>query len=529
MTRPASGFTDETSPPLGALGALDDRPAVVEPGRGRVSYAELERLADCVAGRLRQLGVEPGARIGIYARRSCDVIAVMLGALRADCTYVPVDPGAPVERNAEIHTDCGVHATIVEERFAAGYCEATRRLGGAIDLQPIGSVGLGRAIREWARDGDGCGNELAVHRTASPSELACILYTSGSTGRHKGWMMSRTAIEALARWGHGVFGTSDTDVFANHAPFNFGMSLFDIYSSLTYGAALVLLPDEVRQFATHVVDHISRERVTILFATPAILSLIAALDDLEARDLSALRLIVFGGEVFPAPPLRTLRRRLPHPRYFNCWGSTETNIGTYYELHPEDDCDAPPPIGHPCEHYEARVVGVGGDAVAAGTIGELQLRGAGLTTGYVNQPTLTEERLLRTADGGPPWYRTCDLVVELPSGDLRYAGRIGRMVKLRGYRVEPGEIETRLYEHPQIKEASVVPVDGPRGVQLVAHLSGARLSIVELKEFCAAKLPPYMIPERFVFHAALPRNARGKIDFQSLRATSPPDIGVTPR
>jgi acyl-CoA synthetase (AMP-forming)/AMP-acid ligase II len=316
-------------------------------------------------------------------------------------------------------------------------------------------------------------------------------------------------------------------VFANHAPFNFGMSLFDIYASLTCGAALVLLPDEVRQFATHVVDLVSRERVTIVFATPAILSRIAALEDLESRDLSALRVIVFGGEVFPAPPLRTLRRRLPHPRYFNCWGSTETNIGTYYELPAEAEFDAPPPIGRPCEHYEARVVGRDGHVVAAGTVGELQLRGEGLTTGYVNQPALTAERIIASPAGGPPWYRTSDLVVELPSGDLRYAGRIGRMVKLRGYRVEPGEIETRLYEHPQIKEASVVSVDGPGGVRLVAHLSGTRLSIVELKEFCAVKLPPYMIPEQFVFHAALPRNARGKIDFQSLRATSVQDVSRT--
>jgi acyl-CoA synthetase (AMP-forming)/AMP-acid ligase II len=112
------------------------------------------------------------------------------------------------------------------------------------------------------------------------------------------------------------------------------------------------------------------------------------------------------------------------------------------------------------------------------------------------------------------------LVVELPSGDLRYVGRIGRMVKLRGYRVEPGEIETRLHQHPEIKEVGVVPVDGPRGTRLVAHLSGKRLAVVDLKEFCAVKLPPYMIPERFVFHAALPRTSRGKIDFDSLRAQS---------
>jgi acyl-CoA synthetase (AMP-forming)/AMP-acid ligase II len=111
-------------------------------------------------------------------------------------------------------------------------------------------------------------------------------------------------------------------------------------------------------------------------------------------------------------------------------------------------------------------------------------------------------------------------VVELPTGDLRYAGRIGRMVKIRGYRVEPGEIETRLYEHPRIKEVGVVAVEGPRGIQLVAHVSGERVPVVELKEFCAVKLPPYMIPERFVFHAALPRTSRGKIDFDGLRQTT---------
>jgi len=245
------------------------------------------------------------------------------------------------------------------------------------------------------------------------------------------------------------------------------------------------------------------------------------MDDLESHDLAALRLVVFGGEVFPAPPLRTLLRRLPHPRYFNCWGSTETNIATHYEIPLDAVFDGPPPIGRPSEHYEARVVGPHGEAVSAGTIGELQLRGEGLATGYLNQPGLNAERLLQAADGGLPWYRTCDLVVALPSGDLRYAGRIGRMVKLRGYRIEPGEIETRLYEHPQIKEVGVVAADGPRGVQLVAHVSGTRVSAVELKEFCAMKLPPYMIPERFVFHAALPRTSRGKIDFESLRQGSP--------
>ena len=511
-----------TAQPVGPLGALDARPAIIEPGRGRISYTDLDRLADLVAGRWRQLGVAPGARIGIYARRSSDAIAAMLGTLRAGCVYVPVDPRAPVERNAQIHIECGAHATLIEDRFEAGYREAVRRLGGTIDTQAIGPVGLGRAIHEWAAITVGFGPERHEDDSTSRSRLACILYTSGSTGRPKGWMMSRRAIEAHVRWCRTLLQPTPSDVFANHAQFNFGMSLFDIYSSLASGASLVLIPDEIRHDARRVVDLLAQERVTIWFSGPAILSLIAQLDRLESDCLAPLRVIAFAGEVFPVPQLTTLRTRLPHPRYFNFYGSTETNVAAYHELPDGIELDGPPPIGRPCEHYEARVVGPDGEVVSAGRAGELQLRGEGLTTGYWNQPTLTAEKMMEASDGGPPWYRTGDLVVELSTGELRYSGRIGRMVKLRGYRVEPGEIEARLYEHPQISEVGVVPAEGPGGPALVAHLSvasGARLSIIELKEFCAVKLPPYMIPERFVFHAGLPRTSTGKIDLQSLRAS----------
>jgi len=156
-----------------------------------------------------------------------------------------------------------------------------------------------------------------------------------------------------------------------------------------------------------------------------------------------------------------------------------------------------------------------------GEIGELQLRGAALMTGYWNQPQWQTEKTSPATDGGRPWYRTGDLVVSLPSGELQYAGRIGRMIKLRGYRVEPAEIEARLYQHSAIYEVGVVPVERPGGLQLVAHvstLSGERLSMVELKEFCALKLPPYMIPEQFEFHVSLPRTSRGKIDLHGLAA-----------
>jgi amino acid adenylation domain-containing protein len=501
------------------LGAVDDRPAIVEPGHGSLSYADLDGLADRIANRLRNLGVAPGARIGLYVRRSSDAIAAMLGTLRAGCAYVPVDPRAPVDRIVEILTDCRVLTTFVDERFEDAYRDALKRAGEArVSIQRRGPVGLGKGIEDWATTGSGSDGVERRDDADLRSDLACLLYTSGTTGQPKGWMMSRKAIEAHVRWCHQLLAPTRDDVFANHAQFNFGMSLFDIYSSLGCGASLVLVPDEVRQHAPRLVDLMARERISIWFSGPAVLSLVGQLGDLGSRDLSRLRVLAFAGEVFPLRQLNTLRSRLTHPRYFNFYGTTETNVAAYYELPKDGELEAPPPLGRPCDHYEARVVAQDGAVAAPGSPGELQLRGAGLTTGYWNSPMLTE-KMTQPVDGSEPWFRTSDLVLQLPTGDLRYAGRIGRMVKLRGYRVEPGEIEARLYQHALIKEVGVVPTEGVSGLELVAHVStatGERLPAVALKEFCAVKLPAYMIPGRFEFHPSLPRTSTGKIDLQSL-------------
>jgi acyl-CoA synthetase (AMP-forming)/AMP-acid ligase II len=264
-----------------------------------------------------------------------------------------------------------------------------------------------------------------------------------------------------------------------------------------------------------VLDVIEREGVTIWFSGPAILTGMASTPGLEERDLRSLRVVAFAGEAFPAAPLEMLRRGLRGPRYMNFYGSTETNVAAWYELPESRTFSHPPPIGRPCAHYAARIEPLPGEP--AGSPGELWLRGPGLDAGYLGRPELTAERLVPAPNGGPPWYRTGDLVERLPDGNLRHAGRIGRMLKLRGYRVEPGEIERRLQDHPRISEAAVVPEEGPRGLRLVGHVAGERLPAVELKRFCAALLPAYMVPERFVHHVALPRNLRGKIDFAALR------------
>jgi amino acid adenylation domain-containing protein len=513
---------------VGDLGAADDRPAIVEPQRGAICYADLDRLANDVAGRLKNLGVAPGSRIGLYLRRSSDAIAAMLGTLRAGCAYVPVDPRAPVERIVDTHVDCGVQLTFVEERFHDGYRDAfLRRSGKTPSIQRTASVGLGAAIRQWAHAVDDAAGLLPSSPMSSNDDLACLLYTSGTTGQPKGWMMTRTAIAVHASWSRRVLSPTRDDVFANHAQFSFGMSLFDIYSSLSCGASLVLVPEEARQHAPSIIDLMDRERISIWFSGPAILSLIGKSAELTSRDLSALRVVAFAGEVFPFAHLNLLRERLPHPRYFNFYGSTETNVAAYYELPAGQSANGAAPMGRPCEHYQARVVDGGGHSVAAGEPGELQLRGGGLLAGYWNQPALTEEKRAHTTDEGGPWFRTGDLVMQR-SGELQYAGRIGRMVKLHGYKVEPGEIEARLYEHPSLREVGVIPNEGSSGPELVAHcstLTGERVSTVELKEFCAVKLPAYMVPARFEFYECLPRTSSGKIDLRSLASSANRMVG----
>lgn len=500
---------------LGTLAAADDRVAIVEPGHGRLTYAELDHLADVAAARFRALGIAPGDRIGLALRRSADAIAAMLGALRAGAAYVPLDPRAPVERNVDAWLDCGVRVVLVEQEAETAIRAAVTARGGQLSVHGVGECGGGTALQAWAAAG--AAGALPPRTIVAP-DLAYILYTSGSTGLPKGVVMSRGAVESFVDWTRRFLQPTRDDVFGSHAQFNFAISVFDIYTSLASGAALAIVPDEIRLFAPRVAELFETERVTIWFSGAAILM---QLSGLELGDrLASLRILGFAGEPFPVTRLRALRRHVPRTRTFNFWGSTETNIGVHHELPVGVDLEDTPPIGRPCDHFEARViVPDDGSPAPVGTPGELQLRGPALMSGYWNQPSLTADKLVDAADGRGRWYRTGDMVTTLPSGDLRYVGRLGRMVKLRGYRVEPGEVEACLYGHPEVKEAAVVPRDGREGLELVGHLattSGAPLSAIKLREFCARRLPAYMIPAAFVFHDALPRTSSGKIDLRAL-------------
>ena len=243
---------------------------------------------------------------------------------------------------------------------------------------------------------------------------------------------------------------------------------------------------------------------------------------LTKHDYSSLRLVLFAGEVFPVKYLRRLKTLIPKPQYFNLYGPTETNVCTFYEIPDQiaDDRSEPYPIGITPSHLKSEIVDVNHKAVVAGEEGELYISGDAVMPGYWNLPEQTM-RALSIDSSGCSWFRTGDIVVEESDGNYRFVGRRDRMIKRRGYRVELGEIECCLHQHPKVCEAAVLAIkdeeEWTKVKAFVTTTDGKRLSLIQMKTFCASILPLYMVPDLFAFRQRLPKTSTGKVDYQKLR------------
>lgn len=494
--------------------------AVVEPGEGSVTYRELAGLSDRVRDRLHASGVLSGDRVGIYMRKSIDAVAAIHGILRAGAAYVPVDSGAPPKRNAYILNNCGVKLAVVERRFADRLRAEMEALGALPDFLFVDDVGGGLALGK-ALDTAGAA-AVTSDALVAPQDLAYILYTSGSTGKPKGVMLSHENGASFVDWCSEVFAPRSDDRFSSHAPFHFDLSILDVHVALKHGATLVLIDEDIGKDPVRLAPLIAEQKITCWYSAPSILSLLAQFGNLGAHDYSALRLVLFAGEVFPIKHLRALTTLLPGPRYFNLYGPTETNVCTFYEVLPPipPERSVPVPIGKVCSHLEGKVLDADGSEVPRGREGELCIAGRGVMQGYWSLLEQTS-RAFHNDASGRRWYKTGDIVVEADDGNYTYLGRRDRMVKRRGYRVELGEIETGLYRHAAIKEAAVIAVpDEEAGVKIKAFLSCRevkRPSLIELKRFCSEQLPLYMIPDQFVWCEALPKTSTDKVDYQRLK------------
>jgi amino acid adenylation domain-containing protein len=499
-----------------------DHVAVEEESGVGIPYRDLDALSDRVRDRLARLGVRSGDRVGLCLPKTIDAVAAIFGILKAGAAYVPVDPTGPPARDAFILADCGVSAVFVAAALRDGLARELERLGAAPHLLVLDGPTGGRGLEAWlSREAALDAAPPVASRDPAPEERAYVLYTSGSTGRPKGVILSHGNAESFVEWCAATFEPRDGDRFSSHAPLHFDLSILDLYLPVRQGATVVLIGEKTGKEPAAIAALIERARLSVWYSTPSILRLLTQYGRLRERDCSALRLVLFAGEVFPTAHLRVAVEQLPGAAWFNLYGPTETNVCTYHPIPTPipPDRTAPFPIGRVCEQLEAMVVDPSGQPVARGSEGELCIRGPNVMQGYWNLPEATARAFLGD-DPRDRWYRTGDLVVEEQGGIYRYLGRRDRMVKKRGYRVELGEVEACLHHHPQVFEAAVVAVeDGGGDLRVVGHVAtagGERLSIIALKRFCAERLPVYMVPDAFRLHDRLPKTSTDKVDYQTL-------------
>ena len=483
-----------------------DAPAV-RATDGALTYAGLDREAEQVARGLLALGLRRGDRVALWHEKSWRIVAAMQGALRAGMPYVPIDPQTPPERARQILRDCAAAVVVTNgeraERLRPGLGPvAFIILDGAprSDLPGLGWEALGSLADPVPAAG------------GQPSDLAYVLYTSGSTGRPRGVCLSHHNALAFVRWWANELHLSPADRVANHAPFSFDLSVFDLYASFAAGACVCLLPEAAAFVPGRVVDFLLRESITIWYSVPSVLRLLLEHGPLAEIPSRALRwrALLFAGEVFPIKYVRELRRHWPAVRLLNLYGPTETNVCTFYEVTGDipDDRIEPLPIGRACSGDRIWAMRTDGTPAGPGDEGELWVEGPTVMLGYYGQPP----------QGGQP-YATGDLVRALPGGDFVFLGRRDDMVKVRGYRIEPAEVEAALLAHPAVRDAAVIAVgEGPAG-RLVAFVEAREvpLPLLALKQHLAAHLPRYMIIDEARYLPALPRTATGKVDRLQLK------------
>jgi amino acid adenylation domain-containing protein len=397
---------------------------------------------------------------------------VMQAVLRLGAVYVPVSPVHPPDRVLRIAADCAASLLVTDRPGDAGT--------GITTVVPA-ELSSAPAPRSTAR------------AALSPDDPVYILYTSGSTGAPKGVVLTDRNAMAFVEWACATTGLCSNDRLANHASFNFDLSVFDLYAAFRAGACVQLIPEALGQVAPLLTDLVEDAGITVWYSVPSVL--IRMMDaELLDRGPGSLRCCVFAGEPFPLAAVKRLRAAWPGVRMFNWYGPTETNVCTSYEVTAADLSRTDPlPIGSACC----------GDTVELDDDGQILVIGPTVMRGYWGRPGHT----------GP--YHTGDLARRDADGLLHYLGRSDDLVKVRGHRVEPGEIEVVLGEHEDVDRAAVlVAGSGPeaRIHAVVRPRDGRGPGLAELRRFCAERLPLYLLIDELHLVDALPVNANGKVD-----------------
>ncbi len=510
----------ETPYPPRALHALfaeqaartPDAPALVFDGR-TVAYAELDAAANRLAQHLIRCGAAPETVVGVVAERTPETAIALLAVLKAGAAYLPLDPSYPADRLRYMLADSGARLIVSHGALPAG-----------LDAGRLADADLPRVVDPMLD-----AERIAACPAVAPSvpadaeSLAYVIYTSGSTGRPKGVAVPHRGVPNLASWKATRLGQRADDRALQFASLSFDAAVEELFGAWLIGGTLVMAPREALMPGEPLRETLRRERITFATLPPSVLAM------LDPADFPDLRVVVSAGEALPAS---VAARWADAVELHNAYGPTETTVSAASgRVMPGrvtadggavngDAADGiAPDIGRPLENVRAAVLDGAGRLVPPGVPGELYIGGAGVARGYLGRPALTAERFVPDAYGERPgarWYRTGDRVRWTREGTLQYLGRMDAQVKVRGFRIEPGEVERVLLAHPGVREARVlVRQDAPGEKRLVAYVAG-EVDGDALRAHLRGSLPEYMVPGAFVVLDALPRTPNGKLDVRAL-------------
>ncbi|ASW55624.1 non-ribosomal peptide synthetase [Plantactinospora sp. KBS50] len=494
-----------------------------------LSYAELNAAANRAARRLRALGVGPESLVGVHMRPSLERLTGILAILKAGGAWVPLDPDYPADRlefmieDADVRVvlsdpglpDLGPTAVVPVRDWADGAVATGNTTTGATTGNTGTGTGTGTGTDGGGADGDNL--DLPI----DPATAAYVIYTSGSTGRPKGVIVEHRQVVNFVQGMVAHWPLDEHDRFLQFASLNFDVSVMDMFLAIGSGGTAVFGSRETLMSPPRLAELMRAQRITFACLPPAVLNLITG------EPLPDQRVLISAGEELSSELVRSWLR--PGLRLCNGYGPTEVTIGaTMMELQPDDI--TPPPIGMPKPNYRAYVLDRNLRPVPVGVAGELHLGGPGVARGYLNRPDLTAEKFVDDPfvdDPDARMYRTGDLVRRRPDGNIVFLGRIDGQIKIRGLRVELGEIETAMTAHEAVAQSAVVVRDDPSGEkQLVGYArlvpDGPGVSVADLRQHLSQRLPAYMVPVHLLLLDAFPLNASGKIDRSALPE---PEVG----
>jgi amino acid adenylation domain-containing protein len=479
-----------------------EQPAVVFED-STLTYAQLNARANRLARALRERGIGPDVPVGVYLERSLEMVIALQGILKAGGAYLPLDPEYPIERLATIVQSSGMPIILTHERFL-----------DRVSVLPAPALPL-----DAYRDEPDQLDESNLPAIATSADLAYIIYTSGSTGAPKGVMISHAAICNRLLWMQDEYRLTPEDRVLQKTPFSFDVSVWEFFWPLLFGGTLVVARPGGHRDPAYLVDLIRDERISLVHFVPSMLAVFLEQPDLR-QSCRSLRAVFTSGEALPEGVARLCLSHIP-ARLHNLYGPTEAAVDvTYWECQPDAPA-GPIPIGRPIANMRCYVLDAEFRPTKIGDVGELFVAGIGVARGYLGRDDLTAERFMPDpffAGSDARMYRTGDRARWREDGVLEFLGRLDDQIKVRGFRIEPGEIEAALSKLSSVKQSVVVAREmKPGDVRLVAYIVAAsEVSDKAIRTELARTVPDYMIPAAFVRLSAIPLSPNGKIDRKAL-------------